>query len=171
MGDLYGIECATCDYRIEVIEGVDMLYATHNVFYGRSDDPAQNRSTAFSERFYKDGKPLLPCLVEDERINDAAFRLLSEGATPDGHGHELYFCPKCNRLENRFYFKLKTAEAQYEPDYQCPICGTPLRRIRTKSGKNGQVLIVYKNNRRIDWKCPECGCNKLVYSDVFGMWD
>ena len=107
MGKSYEIKCAACGYGIPVKEGVGMMYSPHAVFYGRCDDPTQNWSVAFPDGYCEKDKPLLLSLVKSNRIKDIAFSLISHGARPDrGYGHGLYTCPKCNRLANRFYFKL-----------------------------------------------------------------
>lgn len=172
MGQRYGIKCAACDYGLQVTEGVGMMYSPHAVFYGRCDDPNQNWSVAFPDGYCEEDKPLLFSLVKSKRIKEVALRLLSIGAKPDsGYGHDLYACPKCNRLANKFYFKLTLPTEQYEPDYHCPKCKTQLRRVTLKHGEDGQSELVYKNNHTAGWKCPECGCEKLVFSGEFIMWD
>jgi rubrerythrin len=111
-------------------------------------------------------------LVRGKRIKDAAFVLLSKGAVPDDeYGHELYICPKCNRLANRFYFKLTFGMESYEPDYHCSKCKTQLRRAMLKHKNNDLIEIIYKNNRNAEWKCPECGCGKLIYTGDLLFWD
>ena len=172
MGQQYGMKCAACDYSVSIKEGVGMMYSPHAVFYGRCDDPTQNWSIAFPDGFCKDGKPLLLSLVKSKRIKDAAFRLLANGATPDdGYGHGLYMCPKCNRLAERFYFKLTSHSEVYEPDYSCSHCKIKLRRAELKHGDDGMSEVVYRNHQKSYWKCPDCGGDKLVFSGDMIMWD
>ena len=172
MGQQYGLKCAECDYSISVTEGVGMRYSPNAVFFGRCNDSSQNWSIAFPDGYCEEDKPLLLSLVKSKRIKDTAFELLSNGAVPDnGYGHELYICPKCSRLANRFYFKLSSDTEQYEPDYRCSKCKTTLRRVALKHGDDGRSNVIYKNNRSAGWKCPDCDCGKLVYSGDFILWD
>jgi hypothetical protein len=164
MGQQYELKCAACAYGIQVTAGIGMMYSPHAVFYGRCGDPGQNWSLAFPDGYCKDGKPLLLSLVESQRIKDAAFGLMSRGATPDDeYGHELYACPNCKRLANRFYSKLTSTIDQYEPDYHCSNCRTQLRRLELEQGHDDQIEIVDRNHRKVHWKCPECGCENLIY--------
>ena len=172
MGQQYGIKCAECEYGISVTEGVGMMYSPNAVFYGRCDDPSQNWSIAFPDGYCEYDKPLLLSLVKSKSIKEIAFAALSSGATPDDdYGYALYNCPKCNRLANRFHFKLLSPTEHYEPDYRCSKCKTVLRRVALKHDEDGQSEVVYLNNRKADWKCPKCGCGKLVFSGDFIMWD
>ena len=172
MGKGYGMKCSSCDYGISVTEGVGMMYSPNAVFYGRCDDPTQNWSIAFPDGYCEKNKPMLLSLVKCDKIKEKAFELLANGATPDfGYGHELYACPKCMRLDINFYFKLVSPTEQFEPAYQCSNCDTTLRRVQTKICLDGSRGMVFKNNRKINWKCPECSGNKLMDDGNVIMWD
>ena len=188
MGQQYRIKCASCNYSISISKGVGMMYSPNAVFYGRCDDKTQNWSVAFPDGYCEHDKPLLLSLVKDKRIKKDAFSLLSSGATPDyGYGHDLYFCPECKRIENMFYFKLVSTTETYEPDYKCPSCDTALQQIEIKQNDDdeGKLLdefdlmqsednvieFVDKNKQTIDWKCPKCGNDKLMFSGEMIMWD
>ena len=173
MGKGYVLKCSSCDNSISVIEGVGMMYSPHAVFYGRCDDPTQNWSIAFPDGYCEEDKPLLLSLVKSKRIKDKAFDMLADGATPTDfeYGHELYVCPKCMRLANRFYFKLESPSEQYEPDYRCSTCKTLLRRIEVKFDNDDSAKVEYKNHRAVDWKCPECGGARLISDGNMIMWD
>ena len=173
MGQGYSLKCSSCDYSISVTEGVGMMYSPHAVFYGRCDDPTQNWSIAFPDGYCEDDKPLLLSLVKSKRIKDKAFELLANGAAPVDfdYGHELYVCPKCMRLANRFHFKLESPSEQYEPNYRCSNCKALLHRVEVKFAKDGNGKVVYKNKRAANWKCPECGGDRLVYGEDMIMWD
>ena len=173
MGKGYGLKCSTCDYSISVTEGIGMMYSPHAVFYGRCDDPTQNWSAAFPDGYCEKDKPLLLSLVKSKRIKDKAFELLASGATPADYeyGHELYICPKCLRLSNRFHFKLVSPTEQFEPDYKCSMCKSSLRRVEVKFDKNGNGTIFYRTRRKADWKCPDCGGDRLEHSGDCIMWD
>ena len=163
MGKGYGIECTACDYSISVTEGVGMRYSPNAVFYGSCNDPSQKWSIAFPDGLCKPGKPLLDDLVENESIKSRAFALIEAGATPTkGYGHELYVCPKCNRLHNNFYFHLKSAAEEYEPDYKCSHCNSLLERAELIT-ENGLKMVIFKNNENAHWKCPQCGNDKLEF--------
>jgi len=191
MGYGYGIKCAKCDYGISVIEGIGFSYSPNAVFYGRCDDPTQNWSIALPDGYCEESKPLLLKLVESEGIKEKAFGLLSKGAAPDGYGHALYICPKCNQLKNLFYFKLVSATEQYEPDYHCSKCKTQIQEVGSRKREDGQcelykdcckewnsnifgelvLMPAYKDCCRVDWHCPECGCEKLIFDWDGLSWD
>jgi len=174
MGQQHYVKCSSCDYGLSVTEGVGMAYSPNAVFHGRCDNPNPNQrwSVAFPDGLCEPGKPLLLSLVRSKKIKNEAFRLLADGALPDyGYGHELYVCPKCMRLANRFYFKLSSPTDNYEPEYKCTKCKTSLKRVEMKSRKNGQIDIVYKNRCKVGWKCPGCGNDKVVLGDGIIMWD
>jgi len=157
MGTGYGIKCADCNYSIRYLEGVGMFYDDVSVFYNNSQND----------------KPWIHSLIKNKRIKDKAVNLLSNGALPDNeYGHELYACPKCNRLTNRFYFKLVSSKEEYEPDYRCYKCKTKLLKVELQTNKKRDFAkIVFKNNSDKKWNCPKCGCEKLVYDNCVTNWD
>ena len=163
MGKAYELKCSQCEYGISVLEGFGFAYSPDAVFFGHCDDPTQNWSVACPDGYCEKDKPYLLELVDDEVIRDKAFELLANGATPDNYGHELYACPKCMRLANRFYFELMSPNEQFVPDYKCLACKTSLLRVKVLRERNGRGKIVYRNNHQANWKCPECGCAKLVF--------
>ena len=173
MGQSFDLKCSTCDYSVFVTEGVGMMYSPNAVFYGRCDNLTENWSVAFPDGYCENDKPMLLSLVKSKRIKDKAFELLANGATPDEYGHELYSCPKCAQLTNRFYFKLTSPTEQFEPDYRCSKCKSSLCRVEMRFDNDGNGEIVYKNHRKVNWKCPECGGDRLVHSDDMIMlyWD
>jgi DNA-directed RNA polymerase subunit RPC12/RpoP len=120
--------------------------------------------------FYGD-KPLLLSLVKDEKIKKVAFELLAGGATPGNYGHELYVCPECMRLANEFYFKLVSSAEQYEPNYDCSHCGIELCRVKLKQSDSEQIELVFKDKHKIEWKCPECSGERLVFGSEIIKWD
>ena len=172
MGQGYGIKCSACDYGLTVTEGVGMMYSPNAVFYGRSNDQSQNWSIAFPDGYCKDDRPLLLSLVKSKRIKERAFELLANGATPDDeYGHELFVCPKCMRLANRFYFKLLSLTGNFEPEYHCTKCKTSLWRVELTSEAECQPEIIYKSQSKVDWKCPDCGNERIVYDGHMILWD
>ena len=172
MGQGYSIKCSRCDYSLSVTEGVGMMYSPNAVFYGRCDDPTQNCGIAFPDGYCEEDKPLLLSLVKSKTIKDKAFNLLASGATPDDdYGHELLVYPKCLRLANRFYFKLLSSVGDYKPDFHCSKCRTSLQRVDVRSIFDGDLEIIDKNHRKVDWKCPECGNDRLIYDGHMLLWD
>ena len=171
MGVFYRIKCSSCDYGLSITEGVGMMYSPHAVFYGRCDDPTQNWSIAFPDGFCENGEPLLLSLVKDDDIREKAFLLLNSGAEPGDYGHDLYICPKCTQLENRFYFKLHAQSEDYEPDYKCLNCNTSLRRVELKDHNDGEMEVVDENHRKVNWLCPKCGNDRLMCDEEMYEWD
>jgi len=170
MGTGSCIRCSSCGYGIHVREGVGMMYSPSAVFYGRCDDPTQNWSGAFPAGLCEDGKPLLLGLVKSERIKKAAFNLLSEGARPGEYGHELYVCPKCMRFENLFYFELVCSSGNYEPDYKCTKCRTIMKPVAIRDSAV-QTEIMYRDQRKVEWKCPKCGGEEISWMTDCICWD
>ncbi len=115
MGEIYTIKCADCDYSIRVHEGIGMLYDPQAVFMGDE----KHTPMLFSLISYNTTDE------DSSRIRRELSGLLSKGFKPavdiiaDDYGHKLYACPQCNRLDNRFYFKLTMGEKIYEPGYIC----------------------------------------------------
>ena len=172
MGYGYVIKCSKCDYDFEVMEGVGFAHSPNAVFYGRRGDPKQKWSVAFPDGYYEEGKPLLLSLVNSEKIKEKTLELLNKGASPEEYyGYEPYVCPNCMRFENRFYFKLTTRKEDYEPEYNCTECKEILKRADMKINDNAQVEIVDTDGRKIDWKCPVCGNDRLVDGFVEINWD
>jgi len=172
MGEAYSIKCSSCDYGLWVTEGIGMMYSPNAVFYGRCDDPSQNWSIAFPDGYCKNDKPLLLSLVKSKTIKEKAFELLTNGAHPDNdYGHELFVCPKCMRLSNRFHFKLISPSENFEPDYKCSKCRVSLNRVIAKQGKNGCYKLTQRNKQRVDWKCPDCGGDQLISGVDYILWD
>jgi len=174
MGDRYEIRCSSCGYGLEVTEGVGWLYSPKTVFYGHCNDPPQNWSVAFPDGYCEFDKPLLFSLVKNKSIRNKAFDLLANGAKPKYYGHELYMCPECMRFSNRFYFRLRSPDGNYEPDYKCGRCKTELKRVMIESDDVRTKVVYTKYKREVNWKCPKCG-GKEIESNHGGismtLWD
>jgi predicted nucleic-acid-binding Zn-ribbon protein len=174
MGVMYVIKCAKCGYKLYVTEGVGMMASSPNaVFYGKPSGNKQRWSVAFPDGLYEYGKPLLLDLVESKSIKDRAFALIKSGAEPETYGHELYICPKCKRLANLFYFKLKSPTQEYEPDYHCLHCQSSLLMVSLRERKDGKIKLIYKDNQNGEWRCPECGAENFEFTEggFAGDWD
>lgn len=151
------MQCAKCGYGKSFQLGIGMMYSPSRVFES-----------------YHDEKPLLESLVRSRKIKERAFSLLKEqSASPaDGYGHEIYYCPHCHELCERFYFRLTYDGGSYEPEYQCTRCKHLLHRAKVMR-KGGEIKLYYANHKVIDWQCPWCGHNRLdegIPAEVV-MWD
>jgi hypothetical protein len=178
-----------------VEEGIGMMYSPHAVFYGYCDefllnllykvtlepqhagfygycdDPSQNCSIGFHDDSCEHDEPLLTDLVRSQKIKNKAFSLLEAGAIPsDDYGHELYICPKCRQLFNRFFFQIRTVDGKYRPKYKCYHCRTLLKRVELEEN-NKTLTVVFKNNKKALWICPQCGNTKLAFGDLMIHWD
>ena len=165
MGQGVSVKCSKCEYGSEYIQGVGMMYSPDAVFFGRCDDPTQNWSVAFPDGYCEDDKPILDSLVKSKRIKEAAFELLSKGGKPGDYGHELYCCPKCHRLLNRFYFEVITPTEKYEPAYRCSRCKTALVVIDPEEKEGGCKLYDRKGNE-VEWQRPECKDGQLELGGI-----
>ena len=48
-----------------------------------------------------------------------------------------------------------------------------LQRVKFKRKKHERIKVVYKDKRKADWKCPECGNGRLVVDEnqYITLWD
>ena len=168
MGSGYTLKCSTCDYQLPVMEGIGMFYSRNSVFYGRCDDPMQNRSGAFHCGWREEGGPLLQDLVKCKEIKEKAFELLEGGAVPISFAHELYICPECHNLSSLFHFSLNGKKGYFEPEYKCTCCNASLKRAEVEFLKDS--VEIYVDRRKINWKCPVCRGEALLCVDFF-LWD
>lgn len=168
-----------------------MCYSQGAVFYGTPGDDfcptkeklvtrlgkAVKATVKSTEESDEQGEPLIFYLVHDKRIETEVRSLLKSGATPLGrnyldYGHELYVCPKCNMLSERFAFQLKTGWGKtYEPDYRCERCGERLGGasfVHDDSLNHRQSRVAHTDG--MPCLCPECGRDALVCEDG-GFWD
>jgi len=159
MGQVISLYCAKCEYSKSFHLGIGMMYSP---------------STVFDGSYIDDEKPLLDSLVKSKKIKEQAFSLLNEQfATPtDDYGHEIYYCPHCNELYERFYFCILYDGGSYEPEYKCTKCKHLLHRAKVTM-EDGEIQLFYTNNKIIDWQCPQCGNSKLNQGRTIGvlMWD
>jgi hypothetical protein len=133
--------------------GTGFMYESTRMFYG-----------------YHNKGPLIYSLVKDKNIKDKIKELLLNNGKPGEHyGHELYYCKKCNELDNRFYFSIKLNENKYEPEYKCKNCENILTNISYKEIDN-YVHFYEKNGNEISINCKSCNSNKIkILTDI--MWD
>ena len=148
MGDGIVINCGQCEYEKPFMLGIGFEYDPRSVFYGRASESGEG------ER-----KPLLVCLVKSSKIRKEALDLIAAGGLPGEYGREVYGCPYCRHLCERFYFRVKTGEKFFEPEYKCSKCKRTLLRLNFDSYE-----------RRLQWPCPSCGRKKLsVCLNI--LWD
>ena len=99
---------------------------------------------------------VLDCLHHTKRkqVSDI---LAEHHAYMTEYSHELYGCPRCNRLYSRFHVEFSyDLNRKYETSYNCNRCKVPLKRIKEK------------NIRRIP--CSSCG-KKALRVDEEMCWD
>ena len=177
MGKGYDLKCKACDYEISVTEGIGMLYSPDSVFYGHRKDKGHDWKKGVPDGCGEWDRPLLFSIIEDRKIRNKAFGLLANGAVPKTsgsgsmYGHELYVCPECCRLANRFYFKLVSEEGEFEPDYRCSECDVSLCRVKAEHSDGGGIVLVRRDRSKVKWKCPECGGGELVFGEGLLLWD
>ena len=126
------INCEQCGYEKSFTLGIGFSYYPQAVFYDKVDE--SGRAV---------GKPMLASLVKDSKIRKEALDLIAAGGTPGEYGHEMYGCPHCNHLCERFYFRIKAEEKFFEPEYKCSKC----KRIMLR-------LSIDPDGRRLRWPCP-----------------
>ena len=150
MGSCIMINCGQCGYEKSFILGIGFAYSPYSVFYDRPDEPG------IEER-----KPLLASLVKSSKTRKEALDLIAAGGLPGEYGHEVYGCPHCRHLCERFYFRIETKEKFFEPEYKCSKCKRTLLRLNFNS-----------YGRRLQWPCPSCGKKKLsICENIITLWD
>lgn len=157
MGESISLKCAKCGYVKSFQLGIGMMYSPSGVFESSHGS-----------------KPLLESLVRSRKIKERTFSLLNEpSASPaDDYGHEIYYCPHCHELHERFYFRIDYNGGCFEPEYQCTKCRHSLHRAKAQT-EGGEIRLRYANNKSIDWQCPRCGHGRLEHDigAFFATWD
>ena len=148
MGVDIKVNCGQCKYEAYFTLGIGLQHHPQAVFYGLAGEIGQ-----------KEERPMLASLVKSSKIRKEALGLIAAGGLPDGYGHEVYGCPHCKHLYERFYFRIKTEEKVFEPEYKCSKCRRTLIR-----------LDVDLRERRLPWPCPSCGKKKLS-ACLVNLWD
>jgi hypothetical protein len=148
MGQGFGVRYTKCEYNKYFHLGIGMMYSPTAVF-GRT--------------YLDNEKPLLDLLVKSKKIKEQAFTILHDrnGVPTDDYGHEVYYCPHCHELYERFHFCITYAGGSFEPEYKCSKCRHLLHRTQIIM-ENGKFRLLYKNNKPINWCCPQCGNDKLI---------
>jgi len=159
MGFGYTIRCKSCTYCFGAMLGTGMLYSSA-MAYRECDE---------------DGQPIICVSVKDKSIRKKVSDILDDNTCTEEYYEDLYICPKCMRFANGFYFKLNTSSGEYIPEYRCEECETVLKRIKEVNSEKDNdgdrhLSFKYRNGRKVRWKCPECGCDKMT-TDTMIMWD
>ena len=144
-GECYDLKCTACDYCIFILTG--------------SGGGNYNKTKIFT-------------FINNANNLNKAVELWTNKAAPKKtyYSFEVYICPKCKTIENKFYLKMVTSKGKFEPDYPCSKCKTSLRRINVKIFNNDNVKLINRYHFKIKWQCPKCKNNKLIAYDI-GMWD
>ncbi len=103
--------------------------------------------------------------VAEELMEEVRMGQLGEEAkdfltqNPEAHlswEYQIYFCEKCHRYENKERIILDNGQTQYEIEYRCSKCKSPLKLVDTS-----QKAI-----------CPKCGEPAFECVDhEFILWD
>ncbi|HJJ67460.1 MAG TPA: hypothetical protein O0X21_03725 [Methanocorpusculum sp.] len=109
MGHGYSFKCPNCKSKINLHEGVGILY--HYTF----------------ERLFFGEKPELKEEVPKE-IWEACISLMENGWKPKDYEYQICFCPKCKTLEQYTSFTLEKDGETYTPKFICKSCGTELQK-------------------------------------------
>jgi hypothetical protein len=146
------VTCEQCGYGESFSPGIGFMYDPVSVFYG-------------------DRKPLLVSLVKNSGITQKALNLLRNGGVPDSYGHEIYGCPHCKSLHERFYFRIVAdgdpQKTLFEPEYECLKCGRVLVCLRVETNTKN---FPWGEKASLQWNCPACGYESLAVNSV-GNWD
>jgi predicted RNA-binding Zn-ribbon protein involved in translation (DUF1610 family) len=172
VGQQYKIKCASCEYGVTIVEGVGKMHSPQMIFNSSYNDSMQNLISMLTNRYREKDYPLLLSLVKNKRITDKVFKMLKKGAViHNDYGYKLFACPKCMRLTNKFYFKILSASEDFEPDYDCHYCKSYIYRVEIIHNNNKRIKIVYKDQIKMIWKCPDCGNDELIFNGGVVMWD
>ena len=152
MGLGYTIKCTECDYDFMVFIGHGMDGCDFLEIEERTGKPAFQRYS-IDEQIKKDVEGLL------EKYGDTLIE--ERDGTPEwnGHGKFLFHCAECNKLYNKFHFKLVYPEGEYKPRYLCS-CGGDLVRVRpiiSNAAENSRELLFYGDDgSSLKALCPQC---------------
>jgi len=131
MGSGFSVECAICGWKRAFTLGIGMAY--------------------FS-----------PAVVLAEQVHwkqrDKILALLNEGKPDDiEYSHQLYLCPKCSTLHQRFYINMrKEGLSIFETRFKCRKCRSELRESSEEDVASS--------------RCGRCGQQALTIGDLM-MWD
>jgi len=163
MGEIFDVKCGQCDYKF------------------RTDVGHGLRGCGFFETNPETNKPYYYDYIRSKKIiadinnivetqNDVEEDAYAHRKQWHGHGSAQYFCRKCRKLHNKFYFKLVFLGGTYEPIYSCSKCRNKLILVELMSDKNEQIIIKFGQDI-INWQCPKCDNNKLIFGNYSVLYD
>jgi rubredoxin len=153
MGIMAKVQCRKCGYEENFRLGRGMMNP-RAIFYG-----ARGR------------EPLIA--IKSPKIREEALSLLKSGGVPDSYGSEIYGCPHCRDLYQKFYFRIVADEKIFEPKYRGSKCGHVLVRLNTALKKDVRETLLGKATYQkmvLKWNCPSCGHERLV-ANRSGFYD
>jgi len=142
-----------CDYSFSITEGIGIAYSPENIIYGYKYEIGPNWKSELLDSTYEHEKPLLLLFVKEREIREKVFSIVAEEESPAAkgliggvleYGHELYICPKCKMLDNRFFFTIKASSNNYIPDYKCSRCTASLKRARLTRIKDREAEVKHE---------------------------
>jgi len=156
MGYMITAKCNNCKTSKDLLLGIGMLYDTDSIYF-------RNNGSMLYE------------IVEDDRIVDEAMTLLNtEKGVPGEYNTDVYICPECKDIEQKFYFQIAENESNgdnnilYEPNYSCVKCKVPLKHIHFNWGEEAPDL---EGKLKLEgWLCNECGSSDMSCEET-GLWD
>ena len=125
------VKCNNCDAEIVFMHGIGALYSSLNVVLDNNILRKQKK---------------------------AKVRKILREFNPDSvdYEHNLYTCPKCETLHERFYINLsRNNKTLFETEFRCGIC-------RSK--------LMPANKSISSYRCGECGQHDLERIEDF-LWD
>lgn len=152
MGSSLNIKCRNCDYSLEVLIGIGMLYWRVGYIEDRE-----------GRRFLRE---LLQSEAEFKRVK-AMIRHCGID-TLNEYGHWLYRCNVCGHLCNKFYLRIRSGELSYSPQYPCPACNNTLQPVQE------EILMAGFDEELIDLSqipCPKCKSHALSKDETQCLWD
>jgi len=130
MGTAYEIRCGKCGYKDLFRLGVGMMYfSLQNVL----------------DNLHYTKRDEIRKLLDTYSIEN------------EYYAHELFVCPKCNRLFERFFVQFNYDQNKtFKTEYRCTKCKSKLKRISI--------------DQLNDYPCHICGSKNLKYCEIL-MWD
>ena len=142
MGSGKIFECPECGNRVELYEGIGMMWSHFDtsMFYPPKKGSCElNFYGEINKKIIKEAQKF----IEDSEIA----RVVDAYLQP-------YICEKCGKFTTKLYFRIESENGTYRPKYFCR-CGRKYRRLTKKDEKH-----LY---------CAKCGCEfpepKTLYWD------
>lgn len=114
MGLSYSFTCSKCNRKVEIINGIGMLYSPYTL---TAMDSKHNLLS-----HYKNG---INANILKELLNSGGYVL------DDNYSIKNYQCPKCKEIYSHLDFKLislkKDDKTTFKSEYKCPKCNEKLK--------------------------------------------